>query len=81
MLQVIRGFVCRDTVALAKWFVEQALSGNLLGMAVCFRLARGEEEFLFTGAYKARPENALAAAARMYRTASKVMDAHKEQRR
>jgi hypothetical protein len=71
MLQVVRGFVCSDTVALTKWMAGQAKAGKLRGVAVCFRLEDADEEFVFTGPYKSRPVNAITAAARMYWKASK----------
>jgi hypothetical protein len=74
MLHLIRPSACKDTVALEKWLLEQAITGNLLGTAVCFRLAHSRDEILFTGAYKAHPDSAITAAARMYWAASHAAD-------
>jgi hypothetical protein len=70
--------VCRDTVAVAKWLVEQSTCGGLRGVAVCIRLEHQDDEVLFTGCYRARPTVALAAAARMQWAASRLMDRQEE---
>lgn len=81
MLQVIRGFICSDSVALAKWLLEQSKSGNSRGMAVCVRNANGNEEFLFTGSFRSHPESAIGAVARMYWAAAcRAMPPGKENR-
>lgn len=49
----------RDTIAALRVLLAKAQAGELRGLAVCFRTAEGEEETLFTGAYKARPQEAL----------------------
>lgn len=74
MLQVVREMVCQDTVAISKWMVREALKGKLRGLAVCFRTIEGEEKFVFTGAYRSRPESAIGGAARLYWAASRKIE-------
>jgi hypothetical protein len=74
MLQVVRGLVCRDTVALAKWIFNHATTGKVRGVALALRMENGSDRVVFTGAFKASPKSAVAAAARMYWVASKKAD-------
>lgn len=81
MLQVVREMVCKDTVAIAKWMLRETLTGNLRGVAVCFRTTDGREKFVFTGAYRSRPESAIGAAARLYWAASRRIEIEEMGRR
>jgi hypothetical protein len=78
MLRLVRGMVCRDTVAVAEWLVEHSTCGELRGVAVCVRRAHQDDEVLLTGVYRNRPTMALAAAARMTWVASRMMDRQEE---
>lgn len=75
MLQVVRTLVCRDTVALSKWLLQHALTGELQGIAIEVRLRDGAHDVMFTGCYSS-PRNALAAAAEIYRRACELFDDH-----
>lgn len=67
MLQVVARFgICRDTVAVLKFLLELALTGQLRGLALCYRTAEGKDEVLFTGVHDRRPESALGAASQMH---------------
>jgi hypothetical protein len=71
MLKIVHGFVCKDTVALARWMLDESLAGNIRGAAVCVKMDDARDEVRFTGAYgTARPHNAVCAAAHMYWVAS-----------
>lgn len=62
----IAQYRARDTVAVLKFLLEQAESGILNGVAVCALHTDGEEDVMFTDAYKRKPRTAGAAASRMF---------------
>lgn len=66
MFSVVRTLICKDTVLLARWLVEQAVTGKIRGIAVAVRLLDGSDDVLFTGAYRQRPGHAIAAAGHMH---------------
>jgi hypothetical protein len=68
-------------VAVAKWVVQESLSGNVRGLALSMRKGDGRDEVLFTGAYRATPQSALGAAAHMYWVASERARRHAERGR
>jgi hypothetical protein len=55
----------RDTVALLRVLLADALSGDVAGVAVCFKTRRGEERSGFSGVYKRYPAEAVNAAMRL----------------
>lgn len=65
MVQLLRFPVCSETVAVLRVLLKLALSGELRGLAVCYRRNGRADEVILTGPYKVRPENALGAALRM----------------
>lgn len=57
-------YKCKDTVSILKMLLALALSGNLRGLMICYRTDDGQEQTVFTGAYKAHPSKAVGAALR-----------------
>lgn len=55
----------RETIAALRVLLSKAQAGELRGVAVCFRTLDGEEDTLFTGAYKAHPGDAAHTAMRL----------------
>lgn len=74
MLQVVRALVSKETVMLVKWLLHMAMTGQIRGLAIVFRLVDGPDEVMFTGIYRLRPENGVTAASRMYWKASQATE-------
>lgn len=46
-------YVCKDTVSILKVLLSMAIKGQLRGLIVLYRTEDGQEETVYTGAYKA----------------------------
>jgi hypothetical protein len=55
----------RDTISVLRALLELALAGNLRGVAICYRDSEGNEGVALTGIYRAHPEYAVNAGARL----------------
>jgi hypothetical protein len=66
--------VDEDTVALLKCLAHRAIAGQVTGVALCYRDAKGHDEVMFTGAYAARPADAVNAAMRLSWELTKAQD-------
>jgi hypothetical protein len=64
VVQLVK-FTNKDTVAVLRYLLDQALRGEVVGIAVCYRMRDGEEDSLFSGLYKARPNEGAGAAMRL----------------
>lgn len=74
MLNVVHSMICKDSLILAKWVVEQIARGRVRGIGVALRLSDGHDEVVFAGLHRRRAEVAVAAASRMYWIASRQVD-------
>lgn len=74
MLRVVAFTVCKETVAVLRELLQKALSGQVRGLAVCYRTTDGGSEVVLTGSYQAQPELALSAADLMKVTAAHQLD-------
>jgi hypothetical protein len=74
MRDVIKDLVCRDSVVLSQWLSEQAMQGELRGLAVVAHWRGDSEEMLFTGTFRARRRLAIAAAVDLFHAACEVTD-------
>ena len=54
-----------DTIRVLRALLARAERGDLAGIAVCFRTRGAGEDVAFTGIYRERPSDALAAGMRM----------------
>ncbi len=55
----------KETQAILRAVLADAVQGDVTGMALCFRRRNGEEQCVFTGPYKANPAEAINAAVRI----------------
>jgi hypothetical protein len=55
----------RDTVSLLKCLLDDALRGEIAGLALCFKDRDGQERAAFSGTYRGRPSEAASAAMRL----------------
>jgi hypothetical protein len=69
-------YKCRETLALLRYLLRLAVTGQLLGLALCFRVKGREDEFAFTGDFKNNAQARHTAAGRMYWRVNQVMDFH-----
>jgi hypothetical protein len=62
MLKVVSLGVCRDTIALFRFLLRLAITGEIRGAAVCYYRRGIGTEVALTGIYEDEPERALAGA-------------------
>jgi hypothetical protein len=66
-------YKCRETVALLRYLLRLALTGQLTGLALCFRV-KGHDEFAFTGDFKKDEKARHTATGRMFWKVNRGMD-------
>lgn len=74
MLRLITMKACKETVSVLLWLLDQARTGQLRGLALCYWTATGKREVLLTGVYRMEPEFALGAADLIKVTAGHQLD-------
>lgn len=74
MLRLIPFKVCKETIAVLRFLLAMARSGELRGLVLCYWGAQGRREVLLTGTYRAQPELALGAAELIKVTAAHQLD-------
>lgn len=70
----ISGYRARDTIAVLKILLEQAVKGELAGVALCVQYANGREELLLTDAYRRQPTRAALATGRLHWRSMQMAD-------
>lgn len=66
--------VSDDTVAVLRCLLARAETGDVTGLAMCFRDRHGNENSAFSGLYKARPAEGVNAALRLSWRLTQVQD-------
>jgi hypothetical protein len=64
----------KDTIAVLRCLLDQAIKGEVIGVALCYRTADRNEHAAFSGIYKARPGAAVNAAMRLSWALTKLQD-------
>lgn len=62
---VLADYKNTETISVLRCLLNKAVSGELAGMAMCFKLKDGSEEACFTGLFKEDPAKAVNAAMRL----------------
>jgi hypothetical protein len=66
----------KDTVAVLKGLLAEAMDGDIRGLAVYYQTTQGVEEAAFTGLYGTRPAEAANAAMRLCWKLTQAQDAN-----
>lgn len=64
----------KDSITVLTHLLQQARLGKLAGIALCARMANGDEDIVITDAYRRRPNKASAAATRMFWRSMQLQD-------
>lgn len=65
MLKLVKFPVCAETVAVLRVLLKLALSGELRGLALCYRKRTGGDGVILAGLFRECPESSIVAAKRI----------------